>query len=251
MINVTWPDKPVVLDFEDIDVWMMSSYNCHLSQQQMYMYKKKPGETTLYYSCQALFPDKDLSSAALGVYAFTGADTVEAFFGCGKVGVWNRINKLKDSNMRAAMQDLGMNTLAAEKLLHQLEKFVVRIVYNDPVSQNLASARARKWRQSEKDDSARLPPDYDSFVQHYLRAHLQFYEWRHAHQVESLDPSEFGWHLENDELHPTMYELAALPDQLEYSASVCDFDVSSKDSDGDDDICIDESSDESTDEEDD
>ena len=78
--------------------------------------------------------------------------------------------------MIAAMQDLGMNTLVAEELLHQLEKFVVRIVYNDRVSQDLASARARKWRQSEKDDSARLPPDYDSFVHHCLGAHLQLYE---------------------------------------------------------------------------
>jgi len=78
------------------------------------------------------------ASAALGVYVFTGVDTVEAFLGCGKVSVWNRLLKLSDSSLMTVMQELGFESNLSDALVDQLERFTIKVVYNDPVSKKLS-----------------------------------------------------------------------------------------------------------------
>ena len=127
------------------------------------------------------FQIKKTASVALGVYAFTGVDTVEGFYGCGKFSIIKRTLKCNDKSHMETMQQLnGMKNELSDDMLLCLQEFTTRIVYNDPVSRELCEARARKWRISKNNDSARLPPDRDSFKQHCLRAHLQAYEWKHA-----------------------------------------------------------------------
>ena len=137
------------------------------------MYQRNKEDLASYFLCNTLIMDVDTAAAAIGVYAFTGVDTVDAFFGCGKIAVWKRPMKLNEASYWKAMQQLGKENELSEKLFVQLELFTLRVVYNDPVSKDLAAGRARKWRQSNKQDTTRLPPDPDSFRQHCLRAHLQ------------------------------------------------------------------------------
>ena len=94
---------PVVFDFEDTDVWMIALYISHLTEQSMYMLRKKPGDASLYYCCREFFPDQETASVALGVYAFTGVDTVEGFYSCGKVSIMNRTLKCNDKSHMETM----------------------------------------------------------------------------------------------------------------------------------------------------
>jgi hypothetical protein len=166
-------DAIIVYDFEDTDVWMVSAYLSHQSQQQSYMYKSRVAQQPLYYISKTLFDSMQSASAALGLYVFTGVDTVEAFLGCGKVGVWNRLLKQSDISMMTVMQELGCDSSLSDDVIEQLARFTVKVVYSDPVSRNLAESRAHKWRKSITGNSAKLPPDFDSFHHHCLRAHLQ------------------------------------------------------------------------------
>lgn len=71
---------PVVFDFEDTDAWTIASYASHLTEQDMYMYRKRPRNAPVYHSRKSLFRTSNVVSSALGVYTFTGVDTVGVFF---------------------------------------------------------------------------------------------------------------------------------------------------------------------------
>jgi len=183
------------------------------------MYKKKSGNAAEFYSCRSLFSDPDKACAALGVYTFTGCDTVEGFFGLGKVTAMKRI--LQPNNMAyiEIIKRLGVEEELSDELFEQLQLFTIRIIYNDPVSKRLCEARARKWQQLRHYDSARLPPDEDSFRQHCLRSHLQAYEYKNARLAKRLISTNFGWESHQDGLHPVMHTIPALPIQVQLPQS--------------------------------
>ncbi len=62
-----------------------------------------------------------MASAALGLYAFTGIDTVESFFGCGKVPAMKRMLKSSDMIYSETMQSLGREDKLSDELFKQLE----------------------------------------------------------------------------------------------------------------------------------
>ena len=188
------------------------------------------------------FQIKQTASVALGVYAFIGVDIVEGFYGCGKVSIMKRTLKCNDKSHMETMQRLGMKNELSDDMLLCLQEFTTRIVYNDPVSRELCEARARKWRIPKNNDSARLPPDRDSFKQHCLRAHLQAYEWRHAELAQSLPASQFGWISVDDVLHPVMHTIDALLDGLNFAEAVSDIPDNKGDEEFDDSMSSSDSS---------
>jgi hypothetical protein len=115
------------------------------------------------------------------------------------------------------IQQLGIGeVLPQSSLLEKLQQFTIRIIHNDPVSKHLSEARARKWRQLRNLDSARLPPEEDTFRQHCLRSHLQLYEYRNARLLgKRLNPTNFGWESHNDVLQPVHHRNSALPDSVQ------------------------------------
>lgn len=156
----------------------------------MYMHKKEPIGSE-FFNCRSLCSDSNKASAAVGVYTFTGCDSVEGFFGFGKVTAMKRILNSDNVSYYQTIQQLGSSDELSEQLLLNLELLTIRVIYNDPVSKTLAHARARKWRQLQQFDTARLPPDMDSFKQHCLRSHLQAYEYKNARQLKRLVPTNF------------------------------------------------------------
>ena len=79
------------------------------------------------------------------MYAFTGVDTVEGFYSCGKVSIMNRTLKCNDKSHMETMQQLnGMKNELSDDMLLCLQEFTTRIVYNDPVSRELCEARVRE-----------------------------------------------------------------------------------------------------------
>ncbi|XP_063222022.1 uncharacterized protein LOC134530774 isoform X1 [Bacillus rossius redtenbacheri] len=202
---------PIVLDFEDTDVWVIASYISHITEQDMYMYKRKSGSSAEFYICRSLFSKKDKACAALGLYTFTGCDTVEGFFGCGKVTAIKHILQSNNLTYLQTVLQLGVSKELSHEMFIQLELLTIRIIYNDSVSQRLCEARERKWRQLRHYDSARLPPDEDSFRQHCLRSHLQAYEYKNARLLKQLPPTNFGWERHKDGLRPVTHTIPALP----------------------------------------
>ena len=69
---------------------MIASYDCHLTEQDMHMYRKLSRVSPVYHSCKSLLPSHEIASSALGVYTFTGVDRAGCFFGCGIVTAMKR-----------------------------------------------------------------------------------------------------------------------------------------------------------------
>lgn len=204
------PDtESVVLDFEDTDVWVIGAYISHLLDKELYMYKK--GAPPQFYKCKTLFDSPDLASAALGVYTFTGVDTVNSFYGCGKVKILKKILLEKNQEHFRTMQKLGDDPNLTEDYIQDLERFCINIIYNDNISSNLSQARALKWKKMSKHDTSRLPPDSDSLLQHSKRALLQAYEWKNCLSGGKLNMFHFGWNLNQE---PIQHTKEALPDKV-------------------------------------
>ena len=72
----------MIFDFEANDVWMIASYDSHLTEQDMHVYRKRLRVSPVNHSCQSLLPSHEIPSSALGVYTFTEVDRAGCFFGC-------------------------------------------------------------------------------------------------------------------------------------------------------------------------
>ena len=76
---------------------------------------------------------------------------------------------------------------------------MMKIIYGEKTSQNLAEARANKWSQMKKNKKTqRLPPDEDSLDQHAARVNYIAYMYNHFY-LRDAPPSPLlhGYKLEN------------------------------------------------------
>lgn len=136
---------PIVFDFEGIDVWVIPLHISYLTEQDMY--KKKSENVTEFYNCPSLFSEQDKACATLGVYIFTGCDTIEGFFGLLNVRAMKRILQPNNMTHLQIVQQLGIDEELSDELFLQLQLFTIRIIYNDPVNKRLCKAQVHKWRQ--------------------------------------------------------------------------------------------------------
>jgi hypothetical protein len=97
----------------------------------MYIMKKTVGEDPIYYNCRSFFSNLDMAAAALGVYVFTGVDTVEGFLSIGKTTPMKRLLKTNNMTYMNIIQSLGDAEELSDEMLSQLQLFAIRVVFNE------------------------------------------------------------------------------------------------------------------------
>ena len=113
------------------------------------------------------------------------------------------------------LANLGRRLYVTKELTENLEKFTIRVIYNDRNSKTLAEARVKKWNSMVKKGTLRLAPDKDSFNQHLNRANYQAHIWLHYNNPMHPDsPLSYGWEIKSDIMVPVMYTTPALPTDI-------------------------------------
>ena len=121
---------------------------------------------------------KDYCNAILGVYCFTGCETISAMVGKGKLKALKVLSEKK--LFVDAFNKLGQSWELDDELAADIEKFVCRL-YGHKVS-SLNELRYKLYcSKNGKIESEMLPPSENALKQHLLvRANYQVVIWRRA-----------------------------------------------------------------------
>ena len=160
-IRQTGNHTTVIIDAEDTDVIVLSSLVSHVESEVLGIRRKK---SSFYYdkSCSP-----ELASIIVQLHVLTGSDSTSGFFGRGKNAVLKNVLKnIEDAKL--LLDDLGKSLTMPEAVYKKIILFVLRYVYNDKKSLNIAESHSLVWRRMKKKSAQRLPPDEDT-----LRGHIQ------------------------------------------------------------------------------
>lgn len=114
----------------------------------------------------------DLCNAVIGFHAFTGCDSISAFFGKDKVRPWKQLlNHVSHENVYI-FQDLGKQVPPIMPPLLQRANAFVCSLYGAKKSTHVNDARYELFNKRCPSDS-QLPPNEDCLTQHILRANYQ------------------------------------------------------------------------------
>jgi len=122
-----------------------------------------------------------------------------------------------------------------QDVISHLEQFVIRYVYGDTKSKNLADARAAKWRAQKKKST--IGPDSDSLHQHLARANDIAYLLKHYQLQNHPSPIGHGWHLVNGICLPFRSTQPPLPQSMPLPQAEIKSGESSESEDSDSDSC--------------
>ncbi|KAG1668544.1 hypothetical protein GQR58_017833 [Nymphon striatum] len=132
----------------------------------------------------------------LGVYCFTGCDTVSAFAGKGKLKALKLLQEERE--FVAAFSRLGLSWDVDNNLVNELQKFVCRLY-----GQKQSTVNELRYKmycsKNGKVKSEQLPPCHNALKQHILRCNYQARIWRLAFENNPVYPEihDHGWYLEN------------------------------------------------------
>ena len=109
----------------------------------------------------------ELALIIVQLHVLTRSDSTSGFFGRGKNAVVKNVLKnIEDAKL--LLDDLGKSLTMPEVVYKKIILFVLRYVYNDKKSLNIAESRCLVWRRMKKKSTQRLFPDEDT-----LRGHVQ------------------------------------------------------------------------------
>ena len=138
---------------------------------------------------------RDMCQALLGMHAFTGCDTVSAFFGKGKAKALRILQT--DSNYRDTFKKLGQEWILSEDNFKQLEAFTC--VLYDNINSGKRTVNELRYKlfvaKRGEAESAQLPPCRDCLIMHAMRANYQVGIWRRCLEPdpEIPYPIDHGW----------------------------------------------------------
>lgn len=138
------------------------------------------------------------------IHALTGCDTTSAFYRIGKKTALNVAQKMSTEHL---VQISQIENKLTPEIVNAWTKFVFGIYDFKSKQDNINDVRvilARKKNSSIE----KLPPSYPALFQHMKRCFWQVHIWYNAHIpiFEALNPTDFGWKFENEELLPIYFE---------------------------------------------
>ena len=146
----------VVLDSEDIDVYVQAAYFSKQVQGKLYVKRKKH-----LVDCETMLND-EISDIIIMAHVISGSDHKSNFYNQGKTTVMKSIEN--DAEARELLSGVGVEPELSNDVASAIEEFVLTKIYNsDEIT--CSSARAAKWRKQKKKNTMYLPPDKDSLRQ--------------------------------------------------------------------------------------
>lgn len=132
-----------------------------------------------------------VSSALLGLHAFTGCDSVSCFVGKGKAEALSLCKN--NTNFQNAFQELGENFSVSNTLAICLEQFVCKLYKTNQECVN--ESRYQLFTKLQNVDPHMLLPSKNALTLHILRANYQAGIWRRTLCPDPTipDPVGNGW----------------------------------------------------------
>lgn len=216
-----YAESGVVIKSPDTDVAVLACDMCAAKPAFKIFFLTGTKQRTRFIPIHAVAAKlgANVSSALLGLHAFTGCDSTSAFVGKGKsTGL-----QLIQSNPQylAAMQQLGQSFQLSDATHAACEEFTCAL-YGRPgqsvneLRYNLFCLRAPQCHQ--------LPPTKDALSKHVARANYQAAIWRRSQECSPQvpDPDGHGWLLKEGELViDWMSQNPAPKEVLEFIACGC------------------------------
>lgn len=193
-------NKAVIIVADDTDVLVLSlSFSkdipCRVYQKCGTQNRTRFLDVTKL--CQSL--GESVAVALIGMYAFTGCDTVSAFAGRGKMGTFKLLKT--DKTYQEAFLELGRAWAVSDELFKKLEEITCRMYVPSTHITDVSLLRYQLFctRRGEV-ESSQLPPCQDCLFMHVTRANYQAAIWRRSLQSQPSVPSpnDHGWST-NDE----------------------------------------------------
>ena len=145
----------VAIDAQDTDVSIISAYASH-KLEKVALYRRSK-----IIKCKSLC-SAEMASVLIGFHALTGADAINGFYGHSKNTVHTKIQKNREGQQM--LLNIGKNENISQIGINNARTFVIKFMYNNKISCNLAQARAKNWKQMKTKTTLRLPPDEDSWL---------------------------------------------------------------------------------------
>ena len=143
-----------------------------------------------------------VATALLGVYAFTGCDSVSSFAGKGKLPALKLMKK--DERFQELFHRLGQELTVTEDDVSLLEEFVCCLYGGQKLKvKNVSELRYLLFcAKGAEIGSHQLPPSHGCLLKHILRANYQAYVWRRSLNAMVMlpEPDGHGWKIVDDEL---------------------------------------------------
>jgi len=115
-----------------------------------------------YVEAQSFWKQEVIDSI-VPLHIRTGSDHTSGFYGVGKKVVADRVSK--SSEARNLLASCGASLDLTDEAISNMNKFVIKYVYNDNKSSTPSAARASKWRCQKKSLTGMIP-DSDSLLYH-------------------------------------------------------------------------------------
>ena len=198
--------QPFVLDTEDTDNYVQAFYVANKIESPLLIKRKR-----VFVSAKHL-TDPCMVDTILPMYMLTGDDHNSGFYDKGKKLINDRMMFSHDA--RLLLESVGESLEMSEETADDMKSFVIKYVYNDHLSNNLAEARVKHWQSKSKRKFIRMPPDEESMYLQALRCNYLSYICKHFDLLAHPDPVGNGWFLQNGLCLPVKPQRPPLPRQV-------------------------------------
>ena len=158
---------------------------------------------------------KDLCDELLFIHAYSGCDSTSRIFGIGKKSAFQKLVK-SDPVMKSCASAFILPNKSQEDISYLGENLMVDL-FGGKSNETLSSLRhvifTKKVANAQTFvTSERLPPTSPATRFHSQRVYFQIMVW--MGMANEMNPTEWGWKQENDQLIPIMTENNAEPEEL-------------------------------------
>ena len=148
----------------------------------------------------------------------TGSDHTSGFYGVGKKMVADRVSSSVEA--KNLLTSCGSSLDLTDEAISDMNKFVIKYVYNDKTSLTPSAARVLKWRNQKRKSLTRMIPDSDSLIHHFHRVNYMSYIQRNFYLKDHPSPLLHGWHLDKGLCLPNKCTLPALPRVVPHNLNI-------------------------------
>ena len=190
-LRQTGNHNTTIIDAEDMNVIFLSSLASRIESGVLGIQSKKSS----FYCNKLCSPE--LASIIVQLHVLTSSDSTSGFLGRGKnVVVKNVLKNIEDAKL---LQDhLDKSLTMPEAVYKKIILFVLRYVYNDKRSSNIAELHSLVWRRMKKKSTQRLPPYEDTLRGHIQRCNYVIFMNLHYNSPCAIEsPSYHGWSSQN------------------------------------------------------
>lgn len=213
--------KTVAVVAEDTDILALLIYHRTPNMREVFLVSDGKRKSRVDGKCINVVKVQDrIGPAACGamlvLHALGGCDTTSAIYGIGKRTVYGKFEKNNSMKVNIAIMQSPLAT--REEVEKAGLQFMVHL-YGGKSDDTMQDLRYASYcRQVASSVSGvhpeRLPPSESAARFHILRVHHQAVMWHRLGSRTALNPTSWGWRLENDRYEPITTTKPVAPDEV-------------------------------------